>query len=329
MKKTSTVATKQSTRRVILAIVLLLLGGVAPSRAQHRTIAITIDDLPAASADFMSGAEINEMTAKLLNALRDQKVPAVGFVNEKKLYKLGDVDARINALKMWGDYGFELGNHTFGHTSINRLSLKEWEEDVIRGETVTAILLAQHNRKMRYLRHPYLDTGRDLQNRRDAEAFLVNRGYRIAPVTMDAWDWMYSGVYDDARQRGDTELQQKLVDSYLKHTSDVFDYYEKLSKSLIGYEPAQILLLHGNWLEADHIGELLDLLRQRGYSFVTLQDALSDPAYSMPDEFVGEEGGSWLDHWAITRGQPPRDTPPFPQWVMDLSKALPRRPAQP
>jgi peptidoglycan/xylan/chitin deacetylase (PgdA/CDA1 family) len=329
MKKISTVATKQSIRRVILAIVSLFLGGVAPSRAQnssHRTIAITIDDLPAASADFMSGAEINEMTAKLLTTLRDQKVPAVGFVNEKKLYKLGEVDARINALKMWGDYGFELGNHTFAHTSINRVSLKEWEEDVIRGETVTAILLAQHNRKMRYLRHPYLDTGRDLQNRRDAEAFLVNRGYRIAPVTMDAWDWMYSGVYDDARQRGDTELQQKLVDSYLKHTSDVFDYYEKLSKSLIGYEPAQILLLHGNWLEADHIGELLDLLRKRGYSFVTLQDALSDSAYSMPDEYVGEEGGSWLDHWAITRGQPPRDTPPFPQWVMDLSKGLPRRP---
>jgi peptidoglycan/xylan/chitin deacetylase (PgdA/CDA1 family) len=323
---------KQSIRRVILAILLLLFGGVAPSRAQNssqRMIAITIDDLPAAAANFMTGAEINEMTAKLLTALRDQKVPAVGFVNEKKLYKLGEVDARINALKMWVDYGFELGNHTFSHTSINRVSLKEWEEDVIRGETVTAILLAQHNMKMRYLRHPYLDTGRDLQNRRDAEAFLVNRGYRIAPVTMDAWDWMYSGVYEDARRRGDTELQQKLVDSYLKHTSDVFDYYEKLSKSLIGYEPAQILLLHGNWLEADHIGELLDLLRKRGYSFVTLQDALSDSAYSMPDEFVGEEGGSWLDHWAITRGQPPRNTPPFPQWVMDLSKALPRRPTQP
>jgi peptidoglycan/xylan/chitin deacetylase (PgdA/CDA1 family) len=134
MKKTSTVATKQSTRRVILAIVLLLLGGVAPSRAQHRTIAITIDDLPAASADFMSGAEINEMTAKLLTTLRDQKVAAVGFVNEKKLYKLGEVDARINALKMWGDYGFELGNHTFAHTSINRVSLREWEEDNTTGK---------------------------------------------------------------------------------------------------------------------------------------------------------------------------------------------------
>src|SRR6202140_5243598 len=294
-----------STRTAVFALTTFFFAAVASLAAQNppqRAIAITIDDLPTASADFMTGDEINEMTAKLLTTLRDQKVPAVGFVNEKKLYKLGEVDARINALKMWGDYGFELGNHTFAHTSINRVSLKEWEEDVIRGETVTAMLLAQHNMKMRYLRHPYLDTGRDLQTRRDAEAFLINRGYRIAPVTMDAWDWMYSGVYEDARRRGDAELQQKLVDSYLKHTTDVFDYYEKLSRNLIGYEPSQILLLHGNWLEADHIGELLDLLRKRGYRFITLQDALSDSAYSMPDEFVGEEGGSWLGHWAITRG---------------------------
>jgi hypothetical protein len=48
-----------------------------------------------------------------------------------------------------------------------------------------------------------------------SEAFLVGRGYRIAPVTMDAWDWMYAGVYEEARKRGDTALQQQLVSSYL------------------------------------------------------------------------------------------------------------------
>jgi len=318
--------------RLIVALPVLLMTAALPLCAQNPSqceIAITIDDLPAASANSMTGTEIVEMTAKLLGTLRDQKVPAVGFVNERKLYKLGEVDDRIKALSMWGDYGFELGNHTFSHASLNRVTLKQWEEDVIRGETVTTLLLGQHNMKMRYLRHPYLDTGRDLATRREAEAFLVDRGYRIAPVTMDAWDWMYAGVYEDARRRGDTALQQHLVSSYLSYTGAVFDYYEKFSKDLIGYEPKQILLLHGNWLEADHIGELLDVLRKRGYRFVTLQDALSDAAYSMPDEYVGEEGTGWLDHWAITRGQPPRNTPVFPQWVIDRSNALPHRPTQP
>jgi peptidoglycan-N-acetylglucosamine deacetylase len=310
---------------LLISYVVIGLPLHAQTASPQRAIAITIDDLPAAAANSMTGAEIVEMTTKLLGTLKEQKVPAVGFVNEQKLYKLGEVDDRIKALNLWLEDGFDLGNHTFAHTSLNRVTLQAWEEEVIRGETVTRLLLAQHKMKMRYLRHPYLDAGRDLQTRREAEAFLTSRGYQVAPVTMDAWDWMYAGVYDDARKRADVALQQQLVSSYLSHTTEVFDYYEKLSKSLFGYEPAQIILLHGNWLEADHIGELLDLLRKRGYRFVTLEEALGDATYSTPDEYVGT-GTGWLDHWAITRGQPPQNAPVFPQWVIDKSRELHHQP---
>ena len=287
-----------------------------------RQVSITIDDLPAASAATMPAATMTEMTTKLLSTIRDQKVPVVGFVNEKKLYKFGEVDERIKALQMWLDYGLELGNHTFAHTSLNKVPLETWKEEVIRGETVTNMLMAQHKMKLRYLRHPYLDTGRDLETRRQAEAFLVSRGYRIAPVTLDAWDWMYATVYEDAKKRGDNDLQAKLVSSYLSYSNEVFDYSERFSLKIMGYEPKQILLIHANQLEADHISELFDLFRKRGYRFITLGDALSDSAYSLPDTYVGEEGTSWLDHWAITMGKPPQGEPVFPQWVLDLAKPL-------
>ena len=296
--------------------------GSSAATPPDRQVAITIDDLPAGAANSMSAATISEMTAKLLGALRDQKIPVVGFVNEKKLYKQGEVDERIKALRMWLDYGFELGNHTFSHMSLNQAGLKAWEDDIVQGESVTRMLLAEHNMKLRYFRHPFLDTGRDLQTRREAEAFLVARGYRIAPVTLDAWDWMYAGVYEDAKKRGDTALQQQLVSSYLSYSDEMFAYSEQLSKQTIGFEPKQILLLHANQLEADHIAELLDLMRKRGYRFVTLEDALSDQAYSLPDTFVGEEGTGWIDHWAITLGKPPQGAPVFPQWVIERSKAL-------
>ncbi|HWX93775.1 MAG TPA: polysaccharide deacetylase family protein [Terriglobales bacterium] len=287
-----------------------------------RQVAVTIDDLPAGMADRLPASAITQMTAKLLGTLRDQKIPVVGFVNEKKLYKLGEVDERIKALQMWLDYGFELGNHTFSHTSLNQAGLKAWEDDVIQGESVTRMLLAQRKMKLRYFRHPYLDTGRDLLTRREAEAFLVERGYRIAPITLDGWDWMFAGLYEDAKKRNDTALQQQIVKDYLAYHDEVFAYTEKLSVQTIGYEPKQILLLHASQLEADHIGELMDVLRKRGYRFIPLGDALSDQAYSLPDTFVGEEGTGWLDHWAITQGKPPQGAPVFPQWVMDRSKAL-------
>jgi len=287
-----------------------------------RKVAITIDDLPAGNANFMDAATITDMTAKLLGTLRDQKVPAVGFVNEKKLYKFGEVDQRIKALQMWVDYGFELGNHTFSHASLNQVGLKAWEDDIVQGESVTRLLLDQHKMKLRYFRHPYLDTGRDLQTRRDAEAFLVARGYHIAPVTLDAWDWMFATVYEDAKKRGDTALQQQVTDSYLAYSDAMFGYEEQLSKQIMGYEPKQILLLHGNQLEGDHIGELLDLMRKRGYRFITLEDALGDQAYGLPDTYIGEEGTGWLEHWAITQGKPPMGDPLLPQWVYDRYKTL-------
>jgi peptidoglycan/xylan/chitin deacetylase (PgdA/CDA1 family) len=233
-------------------------------------------------------------------------------VNEQKLYKPGEVDQRIKTLSMWLDGGFELGNHTFSHTSLNKAGLREFEDDVIRGEPVTRMLLAQRNMKLRYFRHPYLDTGRDLQTRREVEEFLVQRGYRIAPVTLDAWDWMFGGVYEEAKKRGDTGFQKQIVDEYLKYTDAVFNYSEQLSRDLVGYEPKQILLLHANQLEAEHFRELAALIRKRGYRFITLEEALGDQIYSLPDTYVGEEGTGWLDHWAITRGKPPQGAPEFP-----------------
>jgi peptidoglycan-N-acetylglucosamine deacetylase len=292
------------------------------SKQPDRQVAITIDDLPAGMADRLPAADITAMTAKLLGTLRDQKIPVVGFVNEKKLYKPGEVDERIKALQMWVDYGFELGNHTFSHSSLNQVGLKAWEEDVIQGETVTKMLLASHKMKLRYFRHPYLDTGRDLQTRREAEAFLVDRGYRIAPITLDGWDWMFAGLYEDAKKRNDTPLQQQIVNEYLAHHDAEFAYAEQLSQKIVGYEPKQILLLHASNLEADHIGELLDVLRKRGYRFITLGDALSDSAYSFPDTYVGEEGSGWLEHWAISQGKIPQGEPAMAQWVLDKTKEL-------
>ena len=315
---------KPHLRSYVVAVLLVFANLAASAQAAKtdRQVAITIDDLPAGMADRLPASEITAMTTRLLTTLRAQKIPVVGFVNERKLYKPGETDERIKTLEMWLDYGFELGNHTFSHASLNQIELKDWEDEVVAGESVTRILLAQHKMRLRYFRHPYLDTGRDLLTRRKAEEFLSQRGYRIAPVTLDAWDWMFAGLYEDAKKSNAADLQQKIVREYLSHHDAMFAYTELLSAKVVGYEPKQILLLHASNLEADHIGELLDVLRKRGYRFITLEDALSDAAYSLPDTYVGEEGTGWIDHWAITQGKIPTGAPEMPQWVIDRTKQL-------
>src|SRR5690348_15932652 len=91
----------------------LLIAPVAVCQTlPQRQVAITVDDLPASAAQSMSAQEITDMTAHIVATLKQQQIPAVGFVNESKLYlRTGEVDARIAALNQWLDAGLELGNH--------------------------------------------------------------------------------------------------------------------------------------------------------------------------------------------------------------------------
>jgi peptidoglycan/xylan/chitin deacetylase (PgdA/CDA1 family) len=314
----------------LLSLAILLLPVVVAQTPPQREIAITFDDLPGSHTPTMTAQEVTEMTTRLVGTLKQQQIPVVGFVNEAWLYAhTGEVDARIAALNQWLDAGFELGNHTFSHPSLNKVGPREFEESIVRGETVTKILLAKHNMKMRYFRNPFLDVGRDLQTRREVEAFLINRGYKLAPITMDPRDWAFAGIYDEAKKRGDTALQQKIAAAYLAFAEAVFAHDERFSRDLLGYEPRQIILLHGNNLEADHVAELLDLLRKRGYRFITLAAALDDNAYSLPNTYVGEHGAGWLEQWAISQGKFPPPDPEFPPEMEKLRQSMPSPAAPP
>jgi peptidoglycan/xylan/chitin deacetylase (PgdA/CDA1 family) len=108
------------------------------ARAAERVVAVTFDDLPAPPAAVVANdvASLRQLTRKLLDAVRKYGVPAVGFVNEGKLFVEGagpaDVEGRTGLLRMWVDAGLELGNHTYSHHDLNRTPLEEFEADVVR-----------------------------------------------------------------------------------------------------------------------------------------------------------------------------------------------------
>jgi peptidoglycan/xylan/chitin deacetylase (PgdA/CDA1 family) len=282
-----------------------------------REVAVTVDDLPATHGDL---AKMREITAKLLDSLRRHGAPAVAFVNEQRLFVRGETDARTELLRAWLDAGHELGNHTFSHILIDRHPLAAYQEDVVRGETVTRMLLAERGRKLRYFRHTQLRTGPTEQYRRGLSAFLAARGYTVAPVTFDNQEWVFAGVYARAKERGDRETARRVVEGYLRHMEETFDFYEKLSRDLLGYEVKQTLLIHANELNADHFDAVAEALKRRGYAFITLERALTDRAYRLP-EAQSTRGLSWLHRWWLAKGRPLRPEPREPEWVAELFRS--------
>jgi peptidoglycan/xylan/chitin deacetylase (PgdA/CDA1 family) len=307
----------------LLALTALLLpaDAIPRARAAERAVAVTFDDLPATSAGVVANdvASLEELTRKLLSAVRKYSIPAVGFVNEGQLFVEGagpgDVDARIGLLRMWVDAGLELGNHTYSHRDLNTMPLEQFEADVLRGEAVTGALLKAKGRRLRYFRHPFLHVGSELQKRRAFEAFLSSHGYTVAPVTVDNDEFVYAAAYAKALRLGNAAAAARIADDYLRYMDEVFSFFEDVSRRVAGREFPQILLLHANTLNADRFDALAEALRHRGYRCVSVDQALEDPVYRLPDEFVGAPANSWFNHWEVTAGRPPVPTPKPPEWI--------------
>jgi peptidoglycan/xylan/chitin deacetylase (PgdA/CDA1 family) len=210
--------------------------------------------------------------------------------------------------------GFELGNHTFSHADLHAVGPDRFLAEIARGDSVTAALLAARGQRPRFFRHPYLHTGRSLAVRERVDSALSARGYRVAPVTIDDRDWEFAEAYEEAIERRDAGLKERIATAYLAYMDVVFGYYEAESRALLGRELPQILLLHANALNADRFGALAGMMARRGYRFVPLERALADPAYGLPDRYIGPRGPSWLLRWAITRGtrSPDLDDEPRP-----------------
>jgi peptidoglycan/xylan/chitin deacetylase (PgdA/CDA1 family) len=292
----------------------------APSPTpRRRQVAVTFDDLPlTGDGGKTTLGELRELTSKLLRTFTANKIPAIGFVNERKLQHEGEHAARVAVLKMWTDAGYELGNHTFGHASLYRTPLAAFQQQVIDGEPVTRSLLAARGMKLRYFRHPFLNTGPDLQTKEAFEKFLAARGYRVAPVTVDNAEWIFAQAYAQATQRGDRETARRIADEYVPYMERMFEFYERMSVELFGREIAQTLLVHANSLNADHFERIVAMLKRRGYEFITLDEALKDKAYEHRDTYTGAVGISWLQRWAITRGGKFQKEPALPPYMQQF-----------
>jgi peptidoglycan/xylan/chitin deacetylase (PgdA/CDA1 family) len=301
-----------------LALLCLLAAALAaPARAQERfEVALTIDDLPQGGREF--GLDrMRRMTERFVRGVASRRIPAVAFVNEAQLFTVpGEADERIAMIEAWAEAGIELGNHTFAHRSFRELTLAQYEEGVVRGETVSRLLSERRKLPFRYFRHPYLDTGPNLESRTEFEKFLAGRGYTIAPVTIDPADWMFSLVYADAKARGDKKAMRKVADEYLAHFDLALSYSEELARALFGRPIRHVLLMHANELNAENFDRVAAMFERRGYAFVPLPRALEDEAYRSPNAFALSTGITWLERWAVTREAAPTVSRPAPpKWV--------------
>jgi peptidoglycan/xylan/chitin deacetylase (PgdA/CDA1 family) len=313
--------------KVWAAVLPLLCFLTLPVSGQSLTVAITVDDLPCAncapgagSGSVSAAAQTMETTnRRLVAGLAAAQIPVTGFVIAQEVERVGATGK--HSLQFWLNAGFDLGNHSYSHPNFADVTTEQMEADITRADNALRPLIAAKHRSLRFFRFPYNDTG-DTQAKHDAlAAFLREHSYQIATCTIDTSDYLFAQAYARAVGLKDLGAANRIRSEYLRYSATEIEFYAALNYRVLGYDPPQVMLIHDSLLNADTIDDLLALFRDRGYQFVSLTQAQSDPAYAIPDTYVTKYGPMWGYRWAQERklGRLGLREPEPPDWITDYA----------
>jgi len=257
----------------------------APLLAQARPkVAITMDDVRWQSIPeaVRPGAE-----ERLLSHLGKTQ----GF-----LFAVGEaVDNPHGAtiLKQWSAAGHRIGNHTYRH-SVVKAPPEEFEAEILRNEEV----LRGYSGFRKWFRFPALKEGQTRELRDRLRSFLAGHEYRNGSVTIDASDWYYNQrmLARMEEERGfDTSRYRE---PYLAHIWDRAQFYDRLSRDVLGRSVPHTLLVHYNLLNSLFLGDLLAMFRSKGWGVIDAEEVFSDEVFTRQPE-TAPAGESLI--WALAK----------------------------
>ena len=248
--------------------VLYLCLGANIGMAQK--VAITFDDLPL-NGDLPPGVTRVQIARDAI-ALFEQRhlPPAYGFLNAQ--------------------------NHTYGHLDLNANPAEAFERQIDENEPVLE-LLARKDGNWHWLRYPFLREGDTIEKRRAVREYLGVHGYRVAEVTLDWEDYLWNSAYARCAGKNDARSIARLKSSYLSVESAYLDLGRELAKLVYGHDINHVLLLHLGAFTSTILPDALDLMQKKGFSFVTLEEAESDPFYEGDPDVGSKYGGTLLELW--------------------------------
>ncbi|QHN04571.1 polysaccharide deacetylase family protein [Granulicella sp. WH15] len=297
-------------RRWLVGACCCLALTVSSGAAQTKTapkIALTFDDLPEIDG-LAPGMTRLSIIRSIIHALQAAHAPTTyGFLNAQLVV---DEPELISSLRAWRAAGFLLGNHTYSHADFNQTTLPAFEREVTRNEPLLRRLMAGED--WRWFRYPYLYEGDTLAKRNGLRAYLSNRGYRVAQVTLDFQDYDWNDPYVRCATKRDQRSIAWLKQMYLDSATEAIRIGRERSRKVYGRDISHVMLLHDGAIEAVMLPQLLELLHQQGFQLVTLPEAESDPAYAIDPGVALKLGGTLPEQMMEAKGiedGPFRDTP--------------------
>jgi peptidoglycan/xylan/chitin deacetylase (PgdA/CDA1 family) len=275
---------------------MLLIAATAGfgSKRPMSEVAITVDDLPVMGPE-VPGVTRMEIVREFVRVFEKYQVNGVyGFVNGVNVVDRPDNQA---ILRTWTAAGHPLGNHTYSHKDLGKVSFEEFSGDILVNEPVVSQYSLPGGGL--FFRFPYLQEGETREKREKIRQFLLKKSYTTAEVTIDFEDWAWNEPFLRCTEKKDEDGLRKLGKLYLKAAETRLDEATDVGGKI---RPnggiKQILLLHLSAFNARMLDRLLESYREDGVKFISLQEALKDPIYQEDSGFTAQIGRAFLDQLA-------------------------------
>lgn len=203
---------------------------IASGDSEEKKVALTFDDGPD-----------DIFTPQILDVLKEKNVKATFFVIGKRAEGYPKVMRRIV------DESHLVGNHTWSHPNIMKISLEDAKQEVLKTEKLLKSYCDDSADRIKIFRSPYgsIDPER--------VEFISNIGYKIIAWNVDSLDW-----------KG---LSAEEVKTYV----------------LENVTEGSIILQHSAGGEGEDLSgsvealpEIIDVLKEEGFEFVTIDEILKD-----------------------------------------------------
>jgi peptidoglycan/xylan/chitin deacetylase (PgdA/CDA1 family) len=232
-----------------------------------REIALTIDDLPFVSSERPTASakkREHDRFMKILDTLVEYHVPATGFVIAGSIKK-----GQWELLETFRDSGLTIGNHTYSHANLNQISSEKYIDNIAHADEILNPLMPHP----RYFRYPYLAEGQGEKKAR-VQQYLSEHDYIIAPVTIDTKDFRFNSQLYRVAYRARPKYLPTLKKQYLNY---IWKQTLRAEKRANGKPVKQIVLLHANLVNSHFLGDIIQMYRDHGYRFISLEEALKSP----------------------------------------------------
>ncbi|MBX7170644.1 MAG: hypothetical protein K1X72_06770 [Pyrinomonadaceae bacterium] len=228
---------------------------------------------------------------EFFNAVEKHKVPTVWVVNQFSISQMKDDSTKLLLRNRYRN------NIKFAINAMDSTSRTLISEDSFEGFTQKNLdylneVLATEGGKVDYF---YFVDGSNVyrsESAQNVEKSLLRQGLKNIPTSAPYYDSLFTLLYErkciiekntynceEVRQAVDT-IRQK----YLNFMTEQFEAMERYSQEVIGREVPQVLYLSSSRLVDESADQIFQMLKDRGYEFVPLEEVMADETYAWQEK---------------------------------------------